>query len=75
MVQVEHFACPNLGGEVVRMTTTYKVMPGTDFRMLTGFDCAGCSVRCGVRSRSGALTDTFDWSRCAHPLARTPPAA
>ena len=76
-VQVEHFACPNLGGESVRITTTYKVMPGSDFRMLTGFECGGCSVRCGVRRRSEGFTDTFDWSRCAHPMAPkgAPPAA
>jgi hypothetical protein len=74
-VHVEYFVCPNLAGESVRIATTHKVMPGTDFRMLTGFDCEGCSARCGVRSRSGALTDSFDWSRCAHPLAPKPPAA
>jgi len=75
-VQVESFACPNLGGESVRITMTFKVMPGTDFRTLpTGFDCNGCSVRCGVRSRSGAFMDTFDWSRCVHPMAPKPPAA
>jgi len=77
-VQVEYFDCPNLGGESVRITTTYKLMPRTDLRMVTtGFDCGGCSERCGVRSPSGAFTDLFDWSRCAHPMATggVPPAA
>ena len=74
-VEVSYFDCPNLAGESVRVIMTHKVMPGTAFRMLTGFDCEGCSVRCGVRSRSGAFTDVFDWSRCAHPMAPKPPAA